>query len=51
MVNVYKGNKKFLKGITANYVCSTEVTDETLNISTFKNRLKTFLFKQSFPDE
>ena len=29
----------------------TEVTDETLNISTFKNRLKTFLFKQSFLDE
>ena len=29
----------------------TEVTDETLNISTFKIRLKTFIFKQSFPDE
>ena len=29
----------------------TEVTDETLNISTFKNRLKTFLFKQSLLDE
>ena len=29
----------------------TEVTDETLNISTFKIRLKTFLFKQSFPDD
>ena len=29
----------------------TEVTNETLNISTFKNRIKTFLFKQSLPDE
>ena len=29
----------------------TKVTDETLNISTFKNRLKTFLFKQSLLDE
>ena len=29
----------------------TEVTDVTLNISTFKIRLKTFLFKQCFPDE
>ena len=28
----------------------TEVTDETLNISTFKNRLKK-LFKESLPDE
>ena len=28
-----------------------EVIDVTLNISTFKIRLKTFLFKQSFPDE
>ena len=27
------------------------VTNETLNISTFKIRLETFLFKQSFPDE
>ena len=27
----------------------TEVTDVTLNISTFKIRLKTFSFKQSFP--
>ena len=54
MVNAFKG-----KGNAVTYdLCKgirmlehAEVTDETLNISTFKNRLKTFLFKQSLLDE